>query len=310
VTIHDVVIIGSGPAGYTAAIYLARAGLHPIVVTSSVEPGGALTTTTEVENFPGFPAGIQGPILMDNIAEQAEKFGAELLYDDVVAAELTGEVKTVTLGDGTVLNARAVILATGAAHRHLDVPGEERLSGHGVSYCATCDGFFFKGQNLAVIGGGDTALEEALFLTRFAETVTVIHRRDEFRASKIMAERVLNHPKIRVLWNTAVNEIIGGNSVTGLEVRDTATGEISNVGATGIFIAIGHTPRSDLFTGQVSVSATGHVVVQHPTTQTGLAGVFACGDLVDDRYRQAVTAAGTGCAAALDAERYLAALDA
>ena len=310
-TIENAVIIGSGPAGYTAAIYLARAGLNPVVVTSSLEPGGALTTTTEVENFPGFPAGIQGPALMDNMQEQAEKFGTRLIYDDVVSCELRGDIKTVTLGDGTVVQSRAVILATGAAHRHLDVPGEERLSGHGVSYCATCDGFFFKNQHLAVVGGGDTALEEALFLTRFADQVTIIHRRDQFRASNIMAERVLNHPKIRVLWNTEVNEIIGETAVTGLELRDTVTGAISNLGVGGVFIAIGHTPRSDLFREQVQINwETGHVTVGHPGTDTNLWGVFACGDLVDDRYRQAITAAGSGCAAAIDTERYLAGIEA
>jgi thioredoxin reductase (NADPH) len=305
--IRNVIIIGSGPAGYTAAIYAARANLKPLVI-EGVQSGGALMTTTEVENFPGFPDGVMGPNLMDNMRKQAERFGAELLTDDATRVELTGPVKTVWVGE-TSYRAKAVILATGSAWRPLGVPGEQALLGHGVSSCATCDGFFFRNQHIAVVGGGDSAMEEALFLTRFAETVTIIHRRDEFRASKIMAERALVNPKIRVVWNTAVKEILPNDGkVGGVRVMDVNTGAERILPVTGVFVAIGHDPRSELFAGQVELDVEGYVLVDAPTTRTKLAGVFAAGDLVDHTYRQAITAAGTGSAAALDAERYIAAL--
>ncbi|TFC03341.1 thioredoxin-disulfide reductase [Cryobacterium sp. MDB2-33-2] len=304
--IENVVVVGSGPAGYTAAIYLARAGLNPLVLTSSVEAGGALVNTTEVENFPGFPDGIMGPELMDNMRQQAERFGARLVYDDATALELTGDVKTITTGTGTVYRARAVVLAMGSAYRKLGVEGEQRLTGHGVSWCATCDGFFFRGQDIVVSGGGDSALEEAMFLTRFANTVTLVHRRDTLRASKIMQDRALANPKIIPCWNSEITEVIGVDAMTGLGLRDTVTGAEATIPASGLFIAIGHDPRSELVLGQVDVDDANYVIVDHPTTETNLRGVFACGDLVDHRYRQAITAAGTGCAAAGDAERYLA----
>jgi thioredoxin reductase (NADPH) len=305
--IENVVVVGSGPAGYTAAIYLARAGLNPIVLTSSVEAGGALVNTTEVENFPGFPDGIMGPALMDNMRTQAERFGARLIYDDATALELTGDIKTITTGSGDIYRARAVVLAMGSAYRKLGVDGEQRLTGRGVSWCATCDGFFFRGQDIAVIGGGDSALEEAMFLTRFANTVTLVHRRDTLRASKIMQDRALGNPKIIPRWNSEILEALGDEKMTGLALRDTVTGEESSIDATGLFIAIGHDPRSELVLGQVDTDDDGYVLVDHPTTHTNIAGVFACGDLVDHRYRQAITAAGTGCAAAGDAEHFLAA---
>lgn len=305
-TIENVVVVGSGPAGYTAAIYLARAGLNPLVLTSSVEAGGALVNTTEVENFPGFPDGILGPELMENMRAQAERFGARLVYDDATALELTGDVKTITTGAGTVYRAHAVVLAMGSAYRKLGVEGEHRLTGHGVSWCATCDGFFFRGQDIVVSGGGDSALEEAMFLTRFANTVTLVHRRDTLRASKIMQDRALANPKIIPCWNSEITEVIGADAMTGLALRDTVTGVEATIPATGLFIAIGHDPRSELVLGQVDVDEAGYVLVDHPTTHTNVPGVFACGDLVDHRYRQAITAAGTGCAAAGDAERYLA----
>lgn len=306
-SVENVIVIGSGPSGYTAAIYLARAGLSPIVLTSSVEIGGALVNTTEVENFPGFVDGIQGPDLMDNLRGQAERFGARLVYDDATAVDLTSEIKTVTTGSGTSYQAHAVVLAMGSAYRKLGVQGEDRLSGYGVSWCATCDGAFFRDQDIAVAGGGDSALEEAMFLTRFANSVTLIHRRDALRASKIMQDRALENPKIQVRWNTQIAEAHGEDRLNGLTVTDTITGRDELLDATGLFIAIGHDPRSDLVAGQVDLDTDGYVKVEHPTTQTNLAGVFACGDLVDRRYRQAITAAGTGCAAALDAEHYLAA---
>lgn len=306
-SIENVIVIGSGPAGYTAATYLARAGLSPIVLTSSVEMGGALMTTTEVENFPGFRNGILGPDLMEEMRAQAERFGARLVYDDAVTVDLTGLVKTVTTGEGATYQAHAVVLAMGSAYRKLGVEGEERLTGHGVSWCATCDGFFFRGQDIAVVGGGDSALEEAMFLTRFADSVTLVHRRDAFRGSKIMQERAMANPKIKPRWNSDVIAATGDEALTGLTLRDTVTGEISTLDATGLFIAIGHDPRSDLVAGQVNLDPDGYVQVSHPGTDTNLPGVFACGDLVDRRYRQAVTAAGTGCAAALDAEHYLSA---
>ncbi|HLU33537.1 MAG TPA: thioredoxin-disulfide reductase [Natronosporangium sp.] len=303
--VRNVIIIGSGPAGYTAAVYAARASLRPLVI-EGVQSGGALMTTTEVENFPGFPDGILGPELMDNMRKQAERFGAELLTADATRVELTGEVKTVYVGD-TAYRAKTVILATGSAWRPLGVPGEQELLGHGVSSCATCDGFFFRDQDIAVVGGGDSAMEEATFLTKFAASVTIIHRRDEFRASKIMADRALANPKIKVAWNTVVEEVLGTDgAVSGVRVRDVKTGERRVLDVKGLFIAIGHDPRSELVRGQLDLDENGYVRVEAPTTRTSLPGVFACGDLVDSRYRQAVTAAGTGCAAALDAERYLA----
>jgi thioredoxin reductase (NADPH) len=306
--IRNVIIIGSGPAGYTAAVYAARAKLHPLVI-EGVQSGGALMTTTDVENFPGFPDGILGPDLMDNMRKQAERFGAELLTEDATRVELAGDIKTVYVGD-TAYRARAVILATGSAWRPLGVPGEQELLGHGVSSCATCDGFFFREQHIAVIGGGDSAMEEATFLTKFAATVTIIHRRDEFRASKIMAERALSNPKIKVIWNSVVEEILGSDgSVSAVRLRDVNTGEPRTLDVTGVFIAIGHDPRSELFKDQVAVDENGYVLTEAPSTRTNLPGVFACGDLVDHTYRQAITAAGTGCAAAIDAERYVAALE-
>jgi thioredoxin reductase (NADPH) len=305
--IENVIVVGSGPAGYTAAIYLARAGLNPIVLTSSVEAGGALVNTTEVENFPGFPDGIMGPALMDNMRTQAERFGARLIYDDATELDLTGDIKTITTGSGDIYRARAVVLAMGSAYRKLGVDGEQRLTGRGVSWCATCDGFFFRGQDIAVSGGGDSALEEAMFLTRFANTVTLVHRRDTLRASKIMQDRALANPKIIPRWNSEILEALGDEKMTGLALRDTVTGEESSIDATGLFIAIGHDPRSELVLGQVDTDDDGYVLVDHPTTHTNIPGVFACGDLVDHRYRQAITAAGTGCAAAGDAEHFLAA---
>lgn len=306
-TIENVVVVGSGPAGYTAAIYLARAGLSPVVLTSSVEIGGALMNTTEVENFPGFTDGIMGPDLMENLRKQAERFGARLVYDDVTALDLNGDVKTITTGYGDTYQTHAVVLAMGSAYRKLGVEGEERLSGHGVSWCATCDGAFFRGHDIATVGGGDSALEEALFLTRFADSVTLIHRRDALRGSKIMQERALANPKIRMQWNSEIVEAKGDVKLSGLTVRDTISGETSHLDATGLFIAIGHDPRSELVAGQIDLDPDGYVKVAHPSTETNLPGVFACGDLVDRRYRQAITAAGTGCAAALDAEHFLAA---
>jgi thioredoxin reductase (NADPH) len=305
--VENVIVVGSGPAGYTAAIYLARAGLNPIVLTSSVEAGGALVNTTEVENFPGFPDGIMGPDLMDNMRVQAERFGARLIYDDATQLELTGDIKTITTGSGDIYRAHAVVLAMGSAYRKLGVDGEQRLTGRGVSWCATCDGFFFRGQDIAVIGGGDSALEEAMFLTRFANTVTLVHRRDTLRASKIMQDRALANPKIIPRWNSEILAATGDEKMTGLALRDTVTGEESSIDAAGLFIAIGHDPRSELVLGQVDTDDDGYVLVDHPTTHTNIPGVFACGDLVDHRYRQAITAAGTGCAAAGDAEHFLAA---
>jgi thioredoxin reductase (NADPH) len=306
--VRNVIIVGSGPAGYTAAVYAARANLKPLVI-EGVQSGGALMTTTEVENFPGFADAVMGPDLMDNMRKQAERFGAELLTDDATAVDLTGEVKTVWVGE-TAYRAKAVILATGSAWRPLGVPGEQEMLGHGVSSCATCDGFFFRNQPIVVVGGGDSAMEEATFLTRFAETVTVIHRRDQFRASKIMADRALANPKIKVEWNTVVTEILSDDGkVSGVRVRDVIAGTERTLDVSGVFVAIGHDPRSELFAGQVELDLEGYVTVEAPTTRTNLPGVFAAGDLVDHIYRQAVSAAGTGCAAALDAERYLAASD-
>lgn len=309
---HDLIVIGSGPAGYTAAIYAARANLRPLVFTGSVTAGGSLMNTTEVENYPGFRDGIMGPALMDEMRAQAERFGANLVADDVTAVDLTGPVKTVKDGNGVAHTARAVILATGSGYRRLGLDGEDRLSGRGVSWCATCDGFFFRGKTIAVVGGGDSALEEATFLTKFADKVYLIHRRDTLRASKAMQDRAFADPKIQFVWNREVREIIGDDALEGIVLDDTNPPSASGPDAPealridGLFIAIGHDPRSGLFDGQVDLDHEGYVTVAHPSTATNLDGVFACGDLVDNRYRQAITAAGSGCAAALDAERYLA----
>jgi thioredoxin reductase (NADPH) len=307
-TVRNVIIIGSGPAGYTAALYTARASLKPLVFEGAVTAGGALMNTTDVENFPGFRDGIMGPDLMDNMRAQAERFGAELIPDDVVAVDLSGDIKTVTDSAGTVHRAKAVIVTTGSQHRKLGLPREDELSGRGVSWCATCDGFFFKEHNIAVIGGGDTALEEATFLSRFASSVTVVHRRDSLRASKAMQERAFADPKIKFAWDSEVAEIHGDNKLSGLTLRSTKTGETSELPVTGLFIAIGHDPRTDLFTGVLDLDQEGYLKVDAPSTRTNIPGVFAAGDVVDHTYRQAITAAGTGCSAALDAERYLAAL--
>ena len=302
--VKDVVIVGSGPAGYTAAIYTARAGLSPVVVAGAIDAGGALMTTTLVENFPGFPAGIDGPDLMTNLQQQAEVFGAEVIFEDTNRLELDGDIKRIYL-DESVIEARTVILATGSAYKHIDVPGEELLGGRGVSYCATCDGFFFKEKHLAVIGGGDSAMEEALFLTRFASKVTVVHRRDELRASNVMRTRAFDHPKIDFAWNAKVSEIVGADSVTGLRLEHSLTGEEFEMSVDGVFVAIGHVPRSELVKDQLKIDSDGYIIVDEPSTATSLPGVFACGDVVDHMYRQAITAAGTGCRAALDAERWL-----
>ena len=306
--IRDVIIVGSGPAGYTAAIYTARANLRPLLV-EGVQYGGALMQTTEVENFPGFVDGIQGPDLMDHMRKQAERFGAEIVTDDVTAVDLTGEVKTVTDGEGTVHRAKAVILAMGSAYRELGLPREKELSGHGVSWCATCDGFFFRDQDIAVVGGGDSAIEEATFLTKFARSVTIIHRRDELRASKIMAERAFANDQIRFAWNSEVAAIHGEGRLTGVTLRDTQTGETRELEVTGLFVAIGHDPRNELVKGVIDLDEAGYVLVDGRSTRTNVPGVFASGDLVDHTYRQAITAAGTGCSAALDAEHYLTALE-
>jgi thioredoxin reductase (NADPH) len=302
-TVRDVVIIGSGPAGYTAGVYTARAGMNPLLI-EGVQYGGALMNTTEVENFPGFPDGITGPELMDNMRKQAERFGAEIISDDATSLDLSGDIKTVTVG-GESYQARAVILAMGSAYKELGLESEKRLSGHGVSWCATCDGFFFRDKHIAVIGGGDSAVEEATFLTRFGESVTIVHRRHELRASKIMAERAMSNPKINFAWNSTVEDIVGEDSVTGITLRDTETGERRTLDVGGVFVAIGHDPRNELIKGVVTLDDEGYVVVNAPHTHTNIPGVFACGDLVDHTYRQAITAAGSGCAAALDVEHYL-----
>jgi thioredoxin reductase (NADPH) len=306
--VRNVIIVGSGPAGYTAAVYAARASLHPLMFEGSVTAGGALMNTTEVENFPGFRDGIMGPALMDEMRAQAERFGAELVADDIVSMDLSGDIKTVSTVTDTY-SARTVILAMGSAYRKLGLPREEELSGRGVSWCATCDGFFFRDQHIAVVGGGDSAVEEATFLTRFGSKVTMIHRRDELRASKIMQERAFADPKLEIVWDSEVAAINGDERLESITLRSTKDGSESELPATGLFIAIGHDPRSELIKGQIDLDDDGYVVVRHPTTETNLPGVFAAGDLVDHHYRQAITAAGTGCAAALDAERYLADLD-
>jgi thioredoxin reductase (NADPH) len=305
--VRNVIIIGSGPAGYTAAVYAARAQLAPLVFEGSVTAGGALMNTTEVENFPGFTDGIMGPALMEQMRAQAERFGAELITDDIVSVDLTGEIKIVVDGSGNTHQARAVILAMGSAYRELGLPNEKRLSGHGVSWCATCDGFFFRDQDIAVVGGGDSAIEEATFLTRFAKSVTLVHRRDSLRASKIMQERAFANEKLHFAWNSAVDDILGEQKVSGLVLTDTQTGAAREVPVTGLFVAIGHDPRSELVREQIKLDGEGYVIVEDRSTRTSLDGVFACGDLVDHTYRQAITAAGSGCAAALDAERFLAA---
>jgi thioredoxin reductase (NADPH) len=303
--INEVVIVGSGPAGYTAAIYAARAQLKPIIYEGSVTAGGALMNTTEVENFPGFPTGVMGPELMESMRKQVERFDCKIITDDIVEMKLTGEIKEVTDGSGNTVKAKAVILAMGSAYKEIGLPNEKRLSGHGVSWCATCDGFFFRDQVIAVVGGGDSAMEEATFLTKFASKVVLIHRRDAFRASKIMIDRVKANPKIELLMNHEVIDVLGENKVVGLKVKNTVTGEESTKDFTGLFVAIGHIPRSELIVGQVDLNAEGYVNVVGRSTSTNLPGVFACGDLVDFTYRQAITAAGSGCAAALDAERFL-----
>ena len=304
--VRNLIIIGSGPAGYTAAVYAARAQLNPLVFEGSVTAGGALMNTTDVENYPGFADGIMGPQLMEEMRKQAERFGAELVTDDVTAVDLSGDIKTVTDGSGNTHSAHTVVLAMGSGYRELGLENEKRLSGHGVSWCATCDGFFFRQQEIAVVGGGDTAAEEATFLTRFADKVYLIHRRDELRASKVMAERVLTNEKIEPVWNSQVVDVLGDDKVNGIVIEDTITGDTRELPVTGLFIAIGHDPRSELIAGQIDLDDEGYVLVDAPSTRTNLPGVFACGDLVDHTYRQAITAAGTGCSAALDAERFLA----
>ena len=304
--VEPVVIVGSGPAGYTAAIYAARAQLSPILLEGSVTAGGALMNTTEVENFPGFQKGIMGPALMEEMRAQAEKFGTRFVTDDAVKVDLKGEVKTIQDGSGNTYLAKSVILATGSGYKKIGLPKEETLSGRGVSYCATCDGFFFKEQAIAVVGGGDSALEEATFLTRFASKVYLIHRRNELRASRIMQQRAQNDPKIEFVWNSQVIDILGEEKVTGVRIKDTVTGDEKNLELTGLFVAIGHVPRSELLIGQIDLDSNGYVKTQSESTKTNIDGVFACGDLVDHVYRQAITAAGTGCQAALDAERFLA----
>ena len=307
--IHDVVIVGSGPAGYTAAIYAARAQLNPVILAGSVTAGGALMNTTEVENYPGFVTGIMGPELMTQMQEQAERFGADIRYEDVTALELEGDVKRITTSDG-VYEARTVIISTGSEYRHLGIDGEERLSGHGVSYCATCDGFFFKDQDIVVVGGGDSAMEEATFLTRFARSVTVVHRRDELRASAVMAKRAQEDPKISFAWNSRVVELHGEDSLTGITLEDTVTGDRRRLEATGLFVAIGQVPRSELVAEALELDEAGYIKVEAPSQRTRIPGVFACGDVADPTYQQAITAAGSGCRAALDAQHYLTTLQA
>jgi thioredoxin reductase (NADPH) len=303
--VENLVIVGSGPSGYTAAIYAARAQLNPIIYEGSVTAGGALMNTTEVENFPGFVDGIMGPDLMDAMRKQAKRFGANLITDDIVEMDLSGPIKVLKDGSGNTVKAKSVILAMGSAYREIGLENEKRLSGRGVSWCATCDGFFFRDQTIAVVGGGDSAVEEATFLTKFASKVVLIHRRDSLRASKIMAERAFANPKIEMLWNTEVIDVLGADKVEALSLKNTVTGEVSKQDFTGLFVAIGHDPRNELIKDQVTLDAEGYVVVENGSTRTNLTGVFACGDLVDHTYRQAITAAGTGCQSALDAEKFL-----
>ncbi|NUU32273.1 thioredoxin-disulfide reductase [Arthrobacter sp. C9C5] len=308
--VRDVIIVGSGPAGYTAAVYTARANLKPLLLAGSVTAGGELMNTTDVENYPGFPDGIMGPDLMENFEKQAERFGTEIQFEDVTELDLDGDIKTVTIGTGETFQARSIILSTGSAYRELGLPNEKRLSGHGVSWCATCDGFFFKDQDIAVIGGGDSAMEEALFLTKFAKSVTVVHRRDTLRASKIMADRALAHEKINFIWNSGVEDVLGGDKVTGLRLKNLVDGTETELAVTGVFVAIGNDPRTDLVKGKLDLSPEGTIAVQGRTSKTSVKGVFAAGDVIDPTYRQAITASGSGCVAALDVEHYLADLHA
>ena len=304
--VRDVIIVGSGPAGYTAAVYTARANLKPLLLAGSVTAGGELMNTTDVENYPGFPDGIMGPDLMENFEKQAARFGTEIQFEDVTELDLDGEIKTVTIGTGETFKARSIILSTGSAYRELGLPNEKRLSGHGVSWCATCDGFFFKDQDIAVIGGGDSAMEEALFLTKFAKSVTVVHRRDTLRASKIMADRALAHEKINFVWNSGVEDVLGQDKVTGLKLKNLVDGTETELAVTGVFVAIGNDPRTDLVKGKLELTAEGTIAVDGRTSKTSVAGVFAAGDVIDPTYRQAITASGSGCVAALDVEHYLA----
>ncbi|WP_306907760.1 thioredoxin-disulfide reductase [Arthrobacter sp. B3I9] len=304
--VRDVIIVGSGPAGYTAAVYTARANLKPLLLAGSVTAGGELMNTTDVENYPGFPDGIMGPDLMENFEKQAARFGTEIQFEDVTDLNLDGDIKTVTIGTGENFRARSIILSTGSAYRELGLPNEKRLSGHGVSWCATCDGFFFKDQDIAVIGGGDSAMEEALFLTKFAKTVTVVHRRDTLRASKIMADRALAHDKIKFVWNSGVEDVLGQDKVTGLKLKNLVDGTETELAVTGVFVAIGNDPRTDLVKGKLDLTPEGTIAVEGRTSKTSLKGVFAAGDVIDPTYRQAITASGSGCVAALDVEHYLA----
>ena len=304
--VRDVIIVGSGPAGYTAAVYTARANLKPLLLAGSVTAGGELMNTTDVENYPGFPDGIMGPDLMENFEKQAARFGTEIQFEDVTDLDLDGDVKTVTIGTGETFKARSIILSTGSAYRELGLPNEKRLSGHGVSWCATCDGFFFKDQDIAVIGGGDSAMEEALFLTKFAKSVTVVHRRDTLRASKIMADSALAHEKINFVWNTGVEDVLGQDKVTALRLKNLVDGTESELAVTGVFVAIGNDPRTDLVKGKLELTAEGTIAVDGRTSKTSVQGVFAAGDVIDPTYRQAITASGSGCVAALDVEHYLA----
>ncbi|KQN89455.1 thioredoxin-disulfide reductase [Arthrobacter sp. Leaf69] len=308
--VRDVIIVGSGPAGYTAAVYTARANLKPLLLAGSVTAGGELMNTTDVENYPGFPDGIMGPDLMENFEKQAARFGTEIQFEDVTELDLDGDIKTVTIGSGETFQARSIILSTGSAYRELGLPNEKRLSGHGVSWCATCDGFFFKDQDIAVIGGGDSAMEEALFLTKFAKTVTVVHRRDTLRASKIMADRALAHEKISFIWNTGVEDVLGQDKVTGLQLKNLVDGTETELAVTGVFVAIGNDPRTDLVKGKLDLTPEGTIAVEGRTSKTSVQGVFAAGDVIDPTYRQAITASGSGCVAALDVEHYLADFDA
>ena len=304
--VRDVIIVGSGPAGYTAAVYTARANLKPLLLAGSVTAGGELMNTTDVENYPGFPDGIMGPDLMENFEKQAARFGTEIQFEDVTELDFDGDIKTVTIGSGETFQARSIILSTGSAYRELGLPNEKRLSGHGVSWCATCDGFFFKDQDIAVIGGGDSAMEEALFLTKFAKSVTVVHRRDTLRASKIMADRALAHEKISFVWNSGVEDVLGQAKVTGIRLKNLVDGTETELAVTGVFVAIGNDPRTDLVKGKLDLTPEGTISVEGRTSKTSLKGVFAAGDVIDPTYRQAITASGSGCVAALDVEHYLA----